>query len=977
MRPLRLEFEAFGSYPGRHVVDFEALGRRGLFVVAGPTGTGKTTIFDAMVYALYGALPGARAGEGEPRSHHAEATVETFVQLDFEVEGERYRVHRTPQQERPKKRGQGTTNQAAQAVVSKLVGASTEALATQATRVTDECTRLVGLEAKHFQRVVLLPQGKFTEFLVANDESREQLLRQLFGGELYERATKLLKQRADEFDQQVAVVDEAVRHHRNNSLDAFAQVQAQWGSEPDDDEPLTDDQLLAAIDALEPARQHHRAQLAELQQQSTAATEARTQAEAAAARFADAQHHRGVLARLAETADDIAAAELAVAASRRGRPVVAAAGKVAEAGSAAGRAAEALDALRLVINDGFTALRRPIPGFDAASVAAAVQQVSQQLSEQRTLLAASRKARYEADEARALAESSTAEHLTAVARSQELAEQVDAARAQVTELEPAAGAAVACQTRLQAASAKVATRRQLDDYEHKARLADEAAAAKHGAYVTLMEQFIAATAPRLAADLHDGDPCPVCGALEHPRPAVAERGAVVEITQVDAARGEATAAAGLAQSHHAVAGSLAESLGDDASSTLEQLLAVELEAADALRSAQTADLALTAARTALSDADDGLQQAIDQRNSAELQLTAHRTAAELAEAEAVRRAGLVESLDAEQLQLDLDTSDTLAAATAGAATTFDNVTISATALQSAEATLDEALAQSQFPSVGQARAAVLPSDDEAASEQRAADWRRQHAESTTILTQLERDGIPDTPPDLDQFRAAAAQAEQIANDAAAQFTTASNALDRARNDLQQSIDVAADSAPLRQQRDTARKVFRTCNGEAGMRVKLERWVLAIELERVTLSANQHLARMTNHRYRLSRSVGQKGGLGLEVFDAHTGRSRATASLSGGEQFQASLALALGLADVVSHGGVGSGKQFEALFVDEGFGSLDPAALDDAIAALQQLQAAGRMVGAITHVEAMKQQLHVGIEVAALPDGRGSTLLVHP
>jgi exonuclease SbcC len=171
-------------------------------------------------------------------------------------------------------------------------------------------------------------------------------------------------------------------------------------------------------------------------------------------------------------------------------------------------------------------------------------------------------------------------------------------------------------------------------------------------------------------------------------------------------------------------------------------------------------------------------------------------------------------------------------------------------------------------------------------------------------------------------------------------------------------------------------VHNTCNGEAGIRVKLERWVLARELERVTVAANAHLARMSNGRYQLHRDA-TKGGLRLEVLDAHTGKRRATNSLSGGEQFQASLSLALGLADVVSRGGSGNGKQFEALFVDEGFGSLDQDALTQAIDALEQIQATGRMVGAITHVEEMKQRLHKGIEVMRLANDSGSTLRVNP
>jgi exonuclease SbcC len=227
------------------------------------------------------------------------------------------------------------------------------------------------------------------------------------------------------------------------------------------------------------------------------------------------------------------------------------------------------------------------------------------------------------------------------------------------------------------------------------------------------------------------------------------------------------------------------------------------------------------------------------------------------------------------------------------------------------------------------------------------------------------------------LKVVADEGNRAAQQALSEFTTAANALKSAAQDLDLSIELAAGSAGLRAQRDTARIVFKTCNGEAGIKVKLERWGLAGELDRVTAAANVHLGRMTNLRYKLGRAAGVKGGLTLEVFDSHTGRSRATSSLSGGAQFQASLSLALGLADVVSHGGVGSGKQFEALFVDEGFGSLDPNALDDAIGALSLLHAAGRMVGAITHVEAMKERLHVGIEVKPLADGRGSTLVVNP
>ena len=220
------------------------------------------------------------------------------------------------------------------------------------------------------------------------------------------------------------------------------------------------------------------------------------------------------------------------------------------------------------------------------------------------------------------------------------------------------------------------------------------------------------------------------------------------------------------------------------------------------------------------------------------------------------------------------------------------------------------------------------------------------------------------------------------DEAANRLTRLRQSVDLAERGLAVAREVMADAVGLLSSAETATRVWRTCNGDGPGRIGLETWVLAGELDRVTAAANVHLARMTGGRYRLERTDqagrgGRRAGLDLVVHDAHTGRGRAPATLSGGEQFQAALALALGLADVVSHGGTGTGRVFEALFVDEGFGSLDPDALDLAVDALHQLRSTGRMVGVITHVEALKQQLPTGVEVRRRPDGGGSTLAAGP
>ena len=302
------------------------------------------------------------------------------------------------------------------------------------------------------------------------------------------------------------------------------------------------------------------------------------------------------------------------------------------------------------------------------------------------------------------------------------------------------------------------------------------------------------------------------------------------------------------------------------------------------------------------------------------------------------------------------------------------------ALAQARDALAKALASAGEPDVATALAKAMdgPALRQADDEVRA--WDDQGVKLQGQLETLAQQGVPDDRPDAEAKSAAAASARTALDAAVDAETVAETHATNAAEALDAADAVLRRSAKVRADREVTERVATVCAGRGPVKLALETWVLAAELERVTDAANVHLHRMTAGRYALRRTGAathgnRQAGLDLEVFDAHTGRGRRTATLSGGEQFQASLALALGLADVVSQGGgAASGKVFEALFVDEGFGSLDPDALDDAIAALDQLRASGRMIGVITHVEAMKQGLPVGIEVRRRSDGRGSSLV---
>jgi exonuclease SbcC len=305
----------------------------------------------------------------------------------------------------------------------------------------------------------------------------------------------------------------------------------------------------------------------------------------------------------------------------------------------------------------------------------------------------------------------------------------------------------------------------------------------------------------------------------------------------------------------------------------------------------------------------------------------------------------------------------------------------ATRLAVLQAATEEAMAASGFADATEARAAAMDGDDLDQREQLLAEWDAAVRDLAAVLKEPEHD-LPEVPPDTEASDDAAAQARALSHDRsnchaalAVHRDSAAASID-AMGSRQAELDAAIRSA------EVATTVLDRCAGRMMPRIPLENWVLGVELERVAEAANVHLGAMTSGRYRLQRATNSfdarsGAGLDLEVADAHTGTTRRTTSLSGGERFQASLALALGLADVVTSGAAATCRTLDALFVDEGFGSLDADALDQAIAALDRLRHHGRQIGVITHVEAMKAALTVGIEVRPLPGHGGSTCVITP
>ena len=224
MRPLRLTMTAFGPYAGTEVVDFDALAELGLFVVAGKNGSGKTTIFDALHYALYGILPGRRASYIRLKSDHADDSTECQVTLDFAAHNTQWRVERSPKQKRSKRRGTGTTEAPAVATLFRLNNGTPTAVTNRVEEVRAKCVELVGLSGKQFERVALLPQGQFSRVLTESSTERRELLRTLFSSEIFDNATSLLTDAAAQATAADRAVLERLDHRQGVLTDELSML---------------------------------------------------------------------------------------------------------------------------------------------------------------------------------------------------------------------------------------------------------------------------------------------------------------------------------------------------------------------------------------------------------------------------------------------------------------------------------------------------------------------------------------------------------------------------------------------------------------------------------------------------------------------------------------------------------------------------------------------------------------------------------
>lgn len=1010
MRPLRLTMQAFGPFPGREVVDFREATSAGLFGVYGPTGAGKSTIFSAMTFALFGE---AAKEEQEPvslRSDYASADLATEVELVFDVADRRYVIRRRPEQMRPKQRVSGLTKAPHEAWLFDATGMKLPDIKTDDSgkviaekkpgAVGNAVEGLLGYGPQQFRQIVLLPQGRFEKFLAAKTDERLAILRELFDVSLYRGLAEKMKNDAASIEREVRdkrdVCAQRLAAEEFESSEALKQ-----GLETA--EAVSVQQVAQEEESIAAAKKAGEAvSAAEQVEQKLAANEIAQAKLTSLVRqereFLDSEG-RNQRIRRAETMLDseqhLSEAEQEFKSATEGARTTTQTASKAEQATQAAAAGLAAEQARDVERDG---LRTQIQQLDlhrqalagTARLATEAQQAKGQLAKAAGAFTAG--------------EVSLKRLETAVATSEGA---LEVARGNAMQRATLGAELTSLQAEETAAKTFEQNERELGDAKSKlagvtakADAATQAAAAAAQQLDVAERKLAEVQALHLSAKLVPGEACPVCGGTDHPRPASGR----IEHAGLDEAFRKAKDASDKAvttRTQAANALNLAQARTTVLEGTLAELERPQRSLAEiraAVADARTRLLELGAPEV-LSQAENSLAQARQQRDDAKVvldKLQVAKASAEAAATEASARldqallaiptrfremAVLVAAIDGAKQKLQVSEA-ALQRAVDLARTAHDTAVRAgmdretatsrlATASQRREELTqrfdarlqDNGLTREEFPVLKAAVATV------AASEVRVKEFHRQVDVARTNAQAAEAAIVDVVRPDVTMLRQMRDEADKAALEATRERARAAARFDQLRklhHEVTQMLDTLS---KLEEESNALRALAALFNADNELRLDLETFAIGAMFDQVIDAANQRLGPMTTGRFTLERELDASGGrsrrgLGIRVQDLFTGKARATSTLSGGETFIAALSLALGLSDVVER--TNGRVRLDTIFIDEGFGSLDAedgtGTLDRVLGVLTNLVGQHRSVGLVSHVPLVQEAVPNGFYV---------------
>ena len=923
MRPLKLTLSAFGPYAGLMELDFEALGTGGLYLITGDTGAGKTTIFDAISFALFGEASGGNREPGMLRSKYADPATPTEVTLHFRYAGKEYTITRNPEYMKPKTKGkdkgEAMTKQTAGAALTYPDGH----LVTKPKEVNAAIRDILGLDREQFAQVAMIAQGDFLKLLLADTKERQKIFRNIFHTNLYVELQDQLNKQANKVKYQWEDVRGSICQYvdgilcEEGSEHAEAVRQAKTGN-------LPIGEVVTALDALLESDAALRDQL----ESDLRKTDASLEETIALLTKAEAREKikNGLLKteeKESYTKAFLQQCQEALEAEQAKKPRQ----------EQLSREITAID-LSLKDYDRLTELESTLQNANAQKSQA--EKDSAAAAESKTALLAQIAALKE--ERKSLETIGT--------EKEKLLRQKQEQHLRRTNLQKLV--ADIAQYHTQQKKWETAQELYLAAYEKSSDLQQE--------YDAKNKAFLDEQAGIIAGRLEDGKPCPVCGSLHHPAPAVMADTAPTE-AEVKKARKEYEKAAKETERMSAAA---AKEKGKV--STQEEALLKQIKE---LLQLQKIDVAEVSAREAVSELThsigeaerqiDQISKGLERKDQLDDLIPKKETALSSAEdlltaaREQLASSGAFIHSLTEQIK---SLQKTLSFADRSAAVAQRN------ALDSERHALQSALETAE-------KAYVNCKDDLTALTASAQELKKQLAESAEIdmqAQQKEKDTL--------SLRKASILREQKAIHTRITSNTACR-----KNIRNKSAELSA----LEEKQKWLRALSDTANGtiKGKEKIMLETYIQTTYFDRIVARANVRLMKMTGGQYDLKRrktadTMRGQTGLELDVIDHYNGTERSVKTLSGGESFKASLALALGLSDEVQ---MSTGIQLDTLFVDEGFGSLDPESLNQAYNTLAGLTEGNRLVGIISHVAELKERIDKQIVVTKEKSGGSKAQII--
>ncbi|HDA9566959.1 TPA: SMC family ATPase [Listeria innocua] len=1013
MRPIKLTMQAFGAYAKKEVIDFEKLGTEQIFVISGKTGAGKSTIFDAISFAIFGKANTFDRESFSMRSHFATDKEITEVTLVFRLKDKIYQISRIPQQEIAKQRGNGTTTSPQKAELYELVGDEMKLLASSVRDVNTKMEELIQLNVDQFRQILMIPQGEFRELLVSDSKEKEVILQRLAHTVYYEKVENLLWEKQKEAEILVVEARKKVAELAELSLPGI-EITGKTTSEISllQTEAIRQEQAILA--ELESALSIIRKETSEAVEKVTLAKEqlldwqnldlyieevAKLEAEKdfyqvianrieAAKRASNLRSQDALCIRLKEQLETAVSTEKQVAHEVE---------LITNQFSNAKKQKEALAEQEAVLEANKRTLFQ-------------LEEMEPKIIELETVTIQQRRAEINWKEA--------ADRLEKVKKTeQEIAAELQSMETRLGEINQAELAILEAINKRTTAEALIEKNQELVNKRMKMNLWNKQKQTEEQTLTQLLTEKLAIEttikqeesnlqqeqAATLAAHLHEGDACPVCGSVSHPQ--LAEYGESASLITLDEAKAQLhekqLAINEVEKSISQLEWQLAEwaDIADVDLVAVEKLLAENRQLAknltDQINQLQTNVAQKENIQGTFETLKNKQKEIETEKNSTALQVESFHQEVQLSSGklsylEQAIPADLrdktifdkqknelsnsikthleqAEQVDKVFRQAEKETTRLESTLQSAEKTTLD----AKEALQVQREVFKEAMKQNDFPTYETYKQALMSVEELKSKEEQVADFERKRhlaisrrADLTEKLKNKQKPNIEQLESIMNEKQLELAQSEENTIKQRDFVLKRKELAENYQNSIQAVEKAEENYADIGLLADSAR-------GKNARRLTFERYILAMFLDTIIHRANHRLSKMTSGRFELKRKIEKakgnvQSGLELEVFDEYTGLTRHVKTLSGGESFKTSLALALSLAEVVQE--MAGGISLETMFIDEGFGTLDPESLEVAVECLLETQENGRLVGIISHVPELKERISARLEVTATNHG---------